>query len=104
MSISYYSLRCPPRRSQEIFVTVSRRKFLSAVFSLVSAGILSSCGNRSDSASETTAAAISPSPNMIKWPDQTRIFHLFFHSLVADPKRAFDGDDEAKGYLDYMVT
>ncbi|MUN56108.1 polysaccharide deacetylase, partial [Kocuria koreensis] len=32
------------------------------------------------------------------------VSHLFFHSLVADPKRAFDGDDEAKGYLDYMVT
>ncbi|WP_368914823.1 polysaccharide deacetylase family protein [Exiguobacterium acetylicum] len=30
--------------------------------------------------------------------------HLFFHSLIADPKRAFDGDRKEAGYDDYMVT
>lgn len=30
--------------------------------------------------------------------------HLFFHSLVVDTGRAFDGDDRQQGYLDYMIT
>jgi len=30
--------------------------------------------------------------------------HLFFHSLIADPKQAFDGDRKEAGYDDYMVT
>ncbi|MCY1690919.1 polysaccharide deacetylase family protein [Exiguobacterium sp. SL14] len=30
--------------------------------------------------------------------------HLFFHSLIADPKQAFDGDSKEAGYDDYMVT
>lgn len=32
------------------------------------------------------------------------VSHLFFHSLVVDPQRAFDGSDNSQGYLDYMVT
>ena len=38
------------------------------------------------------------------WSDVARVPHLFFHSLVVDPARAFDGDDKAGGYLDFMVT
>ncbi len=34
----------------------------------------------------------------------TQINHIFFHSLVADPKKAFDGDAKAKGYNMYMAT
>ncbi len=34
----------------------------------------------------------------------TQINHIFFHSLVADPKKAFDGDSKAKGYNMYMAT
>ncbi len=30
--------------------------------------------------------------------------HLFFHSLIADPNQAFDGDRKEAGYDDYMVT
>lgn len=30
--------------------------------------------------------------------------HIFFHSLVADPKKAFDGDSRSKGYNMYMAT
>lgn len=40
----------------------------------------------------------------VVWEDNSKISHLFFHSLVVDPKRAFDGDDRQQGYLDYMVT
>lgn len=38
------------------------------------------------------------------WPTPNQIPHLFFHSLVVDTDRAFDGDDRQQGYLDYMVT
>ena len=34
----------------------------------------------------------------------TSVPHLFFHSLIAEPKRAFDGDRKQQGYDDYMVT
>ncbi|HJX76919.1 polysaccharide deacetylase [Glutamicibacter sp.] len=38
------------------------------------------------------------------WEHPDQIPHLFFHSLVVDPKRAFDGESTAQGYEDYMVT
>lgn len=40
----------------------------------------------------------------VKWANNAEISHLFVHSLVVDPKRAFDGDSKTQGYLDYMVT
>lgn len=38
------------------------------------------------------------------WEEPHRIPHIFFHSLVIDTDRAFDGDGQAQGYKDYMVT
>lgn len=40
------------------------------------------------------------------WPDNTRIPHLFFHSMVVDPQRAFHGPDPAKvkDYDEYYCT
>ncbi|WP_279402878.1 hypothetical protein [Arthrobacter sp. JCM 19049] len=40
----------------------------------------------------------------VAWEKPNQIPHLFFHSLVIDTDRAFDGDGEAQGYKDYMVT
>ena len=40
----------------------------------------------------------------VVWEDNSKISHLFVHSLVVDTKRAFDGDYRQQGYLDYMVT
>jgi hypothetical protein len=34
----------------------------------------------------------------------TQINHIFFHTLVADNAKAFDGDSRAKGYNMYMTT
>ncbi|MDF2944615.1 MAG: hypothetical protein K0S01_3473 [Herbinix sp.] len=34
----------------------------------------------------------------------TQINHIFFHSLVADNSKAFDGDSREKGYNMYMTT
>lgn len=40
----------------------------------------------------------------VAWEHPEQIPHLFFHSLVVDTDRAFDKDDRAQGYRDYMVT
>ncbi len=39
----------------------------------------------------------------VPWPDNSTISHIFYHSLVIDPVRAFNSD-MTQGYLDYMVT
>lgn len=40
---------------------------------------------------------------LVEWPDNLEVSHLFFHSLIVDPGRAFD-DEQAQGYADYMCT
>lgn len=40
---------------------------------------------------------------LIKWDDPTKISHVFFHSLIVDPAKAFQTAQE-QGYKDYMVT
>lgn len=38
------------------------------------------------------------------WDDNSTVSHLFFHSLVVDPERAFSDAESGAGYLDYMAT
>lgn len=40
----------------------------------------------------------------VRWEDTTTIPHIFFHILVADNARAFDGDYTEGGYNQYMTT
>ncbi len=40
----------------------------------------------------------------VRWEDTTTIPHIFFHILVADNARAFDGDYTEDGYNQYMTT
>ncbi len=41
---------------------------------------------------------------LVPYADLDNVTHLFFHSLIVDPSRAFDGDNEQDGYNLYMVT
>jgi len=41
---------------------------------------------------------------LVKWDDVSKVSMLSFHSLIADPQRAFDGDSRESYYRDYMVT
>lgn len=41
---------------------------------------------------------------LVKWDDVSKVSMLSFHSLIADPARAFDGDADESYYRDYMVT
>ena len=40
----------------------------------------------------------------VRWADPTTIPHVFFHTLIADTARAFDGDPEQGGYNQFMTT
>ncbi len=40
----------------------------------------------------------------VHWDDPGKIPHLFFHSLIKDPKKAFASAQNGQGYKDYMVT
>lgn len=40
----------------------------------------------------------------VVWPDNSTISHIFYHSLIVDPARAFDKDAKQTGYNQYMVT
>lgn len=70
----------------------------------------SSDGSQSPSAAPTTTAP-APSPTAkpvtgatVTWPDNSMVSHIFFHSLVVNPKVAFKDRESGRGYLDYMVT
>ncbi len=41
---------------------------------------------------------------LVSYPHMDKITHVFFHSLIVDPARAFDGDQDQKGYNQYMTT
>jgi hypothetical protein len=41
---------------------------------------------------------------LVSYDDLDNITHIFFHSLIVDPARAFDGDKEQDGFNMYMVT
>ena len=41
---------------------------------------------------------------LVSYTDLDNITHIFFHSLIVDTKRAFDGDGDSKGYNLYMAT
>jgi hypothetical protein len=41
---------------------------------------------------------------LVRYEDPTTIPHVFFHSLIVDTDRAFDGDSDSDGYNLYMTT
>ncbi len=44
------------------------------------------------------------SQKLVKWGDMQNITHVFFHTLVVDNDRCFDGDYTEDGYNLYMTT
>ena len=70
-------------------------------------------GTTAPSATETAAptpaasSAFTPSkpsgPTTV-WADNSMVPHLFFHSLIVNPKVAFADQESGAGYADYMVT
>lgn len=62
----------------------------------------------SEAPASTSSAAPETTPETPQdtevWADNSMVPHLFFHSLVVDPVRAFGDAESGAGYLDYMVT
>lgn len=54
----------------------------------------------------SAAAAIFESDKnaLVKWEDTSKIPHVFFHTLIKDTEKAFDGDYKEAGYNQYMAT
>lgn len=44
------------------------------------------------------------SSQLVSYPEMNNITHIFFHSLIVDPTRSFDGDHTEDGYNQYMTT
>ncbi len=41
---------------------------------------------------------------LVPYADMSKVTHIFFHSLIVDPSRAFDGEYTQAGYNQYMTT
>ena len=41
---------------------------------------------------------------LVSYSDIDKVTHIFFHSLIVDTARAFDGDSDQRGYNQYMTT
>jgi hypothetical protein len=79
----------------------------SAAASVAASGSASASASGTAASSGTAEKPAEPvfdksSVNWVKW-DGT-VEHLFFHPVVAYPQLAFDGDSEANGIDDFMVT
>lgn len=62
-------------------------------------------GERSPAAQRALATINRDGAEARAWPDVTQVSHLFYHSLIVDPVRAFAKDNpERVGYAQYMVT
>lgn len=100
---------------------ISRRSAVGLAAASIGAFVVSACSSTepesaarssspgsspSQDPSPSTSPSEEPTPEVETevWDDVAAVSHLFFHSLVVDPQRAFDGDSRAAGYLDYMVT
>lgn len=98
---------------------LSRRQIILAGSALFGSGVLAACSqdggdappssSAAPSASETPTPAPSatgpgPAGEPVAWPDTALVPHLFFHSLVVDPQRAFNAGAGTDGYLNFMVT
>lgn len=71
----------------------------------VSASGPSTTASATSSTTVPTATGTPSAPSeLVPWPDNATIPHLFYHSLIVDPQRAFSAPDDGPGYRDYMVT
>jgi Polysaccharide deacetylase len=70
-------------------------------YTAASAALSKQLGPQAQALSAQIAAAKARSQ---VWPDDTTISHVFYHSLVVDPARAFKNDTIGIGFSQYMVT
>ena len=68
------------------------------------AAIATLAGSDSEAAKSELQAVQAAKAQAVTWPDNTTIPHIFYHSLIVDPDRAFNDGSEGVGFSQYMVT
>ncbi|MEA4955578.1 MAG: polysaccharide deacetylase family protein [Pseudoflavonifractor sp.] len=98
-------------------MTHLKKRAMALALALLCAFPLSACKDTPSSAEsqvpESSVPSSVPTPEpeptaptvpLVPWGTNQVVEHLFFHPLVAYPELAFDGDSEANGIDDYMIT
>ena len=57
-----------------------------------------------DEAKAQVAQVQAAKAKAVRWADNTKIPHLFYHSLSVDPAKTFTGGSEGVGFSQYMAT
>ena len=96
----------PPE--ERIADILERADFIAAGYDYDKAiGILQEFGTDWQAQPELSAANeryLAEKAKLVRYEDTTQITHIFFHSLIVDTDRAFDGDSKETGYNQYMAT
>lgn len=91
----------------QIDQTLADAEFIAAGYDYMGAiELLQSSEHYADSAEMQNKVAeyTQLDSQLISYPEMNNITHVFFHTLVADNARAFDGDSTEAGYNQYMTT
>ena len=96
----------PPETEPPATELLAQADFLAAGYDYEGAISLLRSSNHASSADFQSRAAQyeADSQKLVKWEDMQNITHVFFHTLVVDNARCFDGDFTEKGYNQYMTT
>ena len=93
--------------AQDVQDLIKQADFLAAGYDYEAAVALIQ-GSSSYGASEALDAKIEEyreaDSRLVSYPKMNEITHIFFHTLVVDEERCFDGDYREKGYNLYMTT
>ena len=66
--------------------------------------LLSNAGELTDTSTAALLQDVKKAKESLVKYEGGQYYHIFFHSLVADTSKAFDGDREEAGYDDFMTT
>ena len=92
---------------EEVTALIEKADFIAAGYDYQKAiSMLQAFPNYSDYPilAEKVAAYQEADSKLVVYKDNRNITHIFFHSLIADTDRCFDGDSDAASYNLYMTT
>lgn len=94
------------RQEQKVLTLLKQATFLSRQYNYEKAIQLLITSNQStnEQVTQKISQLREEQAKLKIWKDNLQISHLFFHSLIKDTKKAFDGDSKQNGYNEYMAT
>jgi hypothetical protein len=96
-----------PGTTSDVVTDTSRSPESTTDANPTTSAVTTTSTSTSATTSTPTGASKPPvdtSKDTVVWDDNSMVPHLFFHSLIVDPERAFNDAESGAGYLDYMVT